>query len=55
MSFWKYKERIIYIMLISSILNHASKTPFDKIKKIFYSKFPMWKTLEGSETQITLQ
>ena len=36
-------------LLISSILNHASKTPSDKINKVSFFKVPMWKTLEGSE------
>ena len=55
MSFWKYKERIIFIKLISSILDHASKASFEKVKKFLYSKFSSWKTLEGSENKILLQ
>ena len=44
-SFRKCKERIIQILLISGILNHAGKTSCDKILKIS----PQWKTFEGSE------
>ena len=35
-SFRKCKERIIQILLISGILNHAGKTPCDKILKISF-------------------
>ena len=34
-SFRKCKERIIWILLVSNILNHASKTPCEKVNKIF--------------------
>ena len=40
----KFEKIITEILLISSILNYASKRPHDKIK--FSSKFPSWKTLE---------